>query len=256
MPNPTPSANPSAPQGEQIVFGEDLEDHSWKSKIFQPFTLAAACLVIGLLLVLAFLEERSIDRHLPVPQVSYELQRNDGVTAGVPIAIKIDQIAVFQISDPMEGGTGAERAKKIVSTLQSTLDNLQNQPGKTVTLDIDSELPAIVISQPDGTERHSLVQLEPADLTLASDSDGKRVARVWAERLTDAIKVFVFGEAPKFSKGTEFGDSLEALYSSAMKRGGAISKSSLDSAYASLDDSQKQILEHIPALAPAPPIQQ
>ena len=215
----------------------------------QPFTLAAVGLVVAILIALALIEERSIDRTLPTPQISYELQRNDGTTSGVPIAVKLNNITVFLISDPMEGGTGAERAKQIVANLQSTVDTLQSQPGKTVTLDIDSELPSIVISKPDGTERKTIVQLDAADLTLAKETDGKRVARVWAERLTDAIKVFVFGEPPKFSKGTEYGDSLEALYAAALKHGKAISKNSLEAAYASLNDAQKQALENIPSLA-------
>ena len=223
--------------------------------IFQPMTLAIAAVVVGGLLVWAFLEQRSIDRNLPVPEISYALQRNEGVTAGVPVAIKMNQITVFLIDDPMEAGTGAERAKKIVADLEATVAMLQDQPGKTVTLDIDRELPEILISKPDGTERRSIVQLEPGDLTLVGETDGKRVARVWAERLTDAIKVFVFGEPPKFSTGTEFGDSLQTLYALAMQRGGAISKGSLDSAYDSLEDRQKQALETLPTFQPLEPVE-
>jgi hypothetical protein len=233
-----------------MVFGEDLEDHSWKAMIFRPFTLAAAALLLGVLLFVAFLEERSIDRSLPLPEVTYSLQRNEGVTSGVPIAIKMNQITVFLIDDPMQGGTGAERAKEVVASLQGAVQMLQNQPGRTVTLDINAELPAIVIARPDGTERRTLIQLQPGDLTLVGETDGKRVARVWAERLTDAIKVFVFGEPPKFSKGTEFGDSLDAMYATAMQHGGAISKSSLDFAFASLNDRQKLALETLPILKP------
>lgn len=233
-----------------MVFGEDLEDHSWKAVIFRPFTLAAAALLVAVLLLVAFLEERSIDRTLPLPEISYTLQRNEGITAGVPIAIKMNQVTVFLIDDPMEGGTGAERAKQIVANLQNVVAMLQNQPGRTVTLDIDSELPSIVIAKPDGTERQLIVQLQPADLTLVGETDGKRVARLWAERLTDAIKVFVFAEPPKFTKETEFGDSLDAMYATAMQRGGAISKGSLDFAFASLNDRQKLALETLPVLRP------
>jgi hypothetical protein len=251
MPKPNDSANSSVPPSDQgMVFGEELEDHSWKAMIFRPFTLAAAALVVGVLLFVAFLEERSIDRDLPLPEVTYELQRNDGVTAGVPIAIKMNQVTVFLIDDPMEGGAGAERAKQVVANLQKTFAMLQNQPGRTVTLDINSELPAIVISKPDGTERQTIVQLEPGDLKLLGETDGKRVARIWAERLTDGIKVFVFGEQPKFTKGTEFGDSLQAMYATAMKRGGAISKGSLDFAFATLNDQQKLALQTLPNLTP------
>ncbi len=239
-----------------MVFGEDLEDHTWKAMIFRPFTLAAAALVVGVLLFVAFLEERSIDRELPLPEVTYDLQRNEGLTSGVPIAIKMNQVTVFLIDDPMEGGTGAERAKQVVASLQETLQMLQNQPGRTVTLDINGDLPAIVISKPDGTERRSIVQLEPGDLKLLGDTDGKRVARIWAERLTDAIKVFVFGEPPKFTKGTEFGDSLEAMYKAAMKRGGAISKGSLDFAFTNLNDGQKLALETLPTQTPTTETQQ
>lgn len=235
------------------MLGEDLEDHSWKAMIFRPFTLAAAALFVGVLLFIAFLEQGSVDRSLPLPEVTYALQRNEGITAGVPIAIKIDHVTVFLIDDPMESGTGAERAKRVVGNLQAELEMLQTQPGKTVTLDINSELPAIVISRPDGTERRTLVQLDAGDLTLVGESDGKRVARVWAERLTDSIKVYIFGEPPKFSKGTAFGDSIDALYATALQHGGAISKSSLDFAFASLNDRQKQALENLPVLGKLSP---
>jgi hypothetical protein len=253
MPTPDPAAKPSAPQGDQtLAFGEEFEDRSWKAIIFRPFTLAAAALLVGILLFIAFLEQGSIDRSLPLPEITYSLQRNEGVTSGVPIAIKMNQVTVFLIDDPMESGTGAERAKTVVENLQIAVQLLQNQPGKTVTLDINPELPAIVISRPDGTERRTLIQLQPGDLTLVGETDGKRVARIWAERLTDAIKVFVFGEPPKFSKGTEFGDSMDAMYASAMQYGGAISKSSLDFAFTALNDRQKQALETLPILSPAP----
>jgi hypothetical protein len=265
MPNPEPSAPPSAPKGpapsaapkgqEKFVFGEDLEDHSWKAMIFQPLTLAVAAVVVGGLLVWAYLEQNSIDRTLPVPEVTYDLQRNEGVTAGVPVAIKVNQVTVFLIDDTMEAGAGAERAKQIVSNLQTTLAMLQDQPGRTVTLDIDRELPEIVISKSDGTERRAIVELQPGDLTLVGETDGKRVARVWAERLTDAIKVFVFGEPPKFSTGTAFGDSLEALYATALQRSGAISKGALDVAYAELNDGQKLALETLPTFQPIEPVE-
>jgi hypothetical protein len=107
-----------------------------------------------------------------------------------------------------------------------------------------------VIAKPDGTERSTIVELQPGDLTLVGETDGKRVARVWAERLTDAIKVFVFAEPPKFTKGTEFGDSMDAMYATAMQRGGAISKGSLDFAFAALNDRQKLALETLPMLRP------
>jgi len=252
MPNPKPSAKPSGLQDNRgLVFGEELEDRSWKGMIFRPFTLAAAALLVGVLLFVAFLEDRSIDRSLPLPEVSYSLQRNEGITAGVPIAIKMNQVTVFLIDDPMEGGTGAERAKQVVASLQATVQMLQNHPGRTVTLDINSELPSIVISKPDGTERRAIVELQPGDLTLVGETDGKRVARIWAERLTDAVKVLVFGEPPKFTKGTEFGDSLDALYATAMQRGGAISKGSLDFAFAALNDRQRLALETVPRLTPS-----
>lgn len=260
MPNPDPSAKPTVPQqeqarptggqGDQVAIGEDLEDHSWKALIFRPFTLAAAALLVGLLLIVAFFQDRAIDRDLPLPEVSYSLQRNEGLTEGIPVAVKINQVTVFLINDPMDSGAGAERAKGLVTNLEATLAMVQENPGKTVTLDMGGELPEIIISEADGTQRRSVVQLQPGDLSLAGDGDGKRVARVWAERLTDAIKVFIFGEEPKFSTGTAFGDSLGELYSTALEQGGAISKGSLESAYASLNEGQRQALENLAPLAP------
>ena len=44
---------------------------------------------------------------LPIPEVSYALMPNEGKTAGVPIRIKLNQIVVFEINDPIDGGAGA-----------------------------------------------------------------------------------------------------------------------------------------------------
>ncbi len=213
-------------------------------------TVAAVLLVAVVIAGVVFLERGEVDRELPPPEVSYELLRNEGRTAGVPIAIKLNQIAVFMISDPMEGGTGADRSKQIVAALERGIEVMRAEPGRRITLDTSGPMPAIVQSRPDDSDRSVLVQLTEGDRILSGDTEVKRLARLWAERLTDTLKVLMFGEPPKFTIGTEFGSALEALYVGAMGEMGMVSKANLDAAFANLSDDQKSALETLPQLPP------
>ena len=167
--------------------------------------------MLGVLGLIYYLQGGSISMNLPVPEVSYSLLPNDGRTSGVPIAIKVNQVAVFMINDPLNSGTGAGavRAKELVDQLQQIIDIAVEEPGKTLRIDNDSaDLPIIILTQEDGTEPQAVVAIEPEDLILAGDDDAKRIARTWAERLTDTLKVLAFGEEPKFTSGSEFWDAL------------------------------------------------
>ncbi len=248
-PNPRPAAGPPV---SELGFAEPQKPSSWKSALSQPAMLAAIVLVLGIAGLLLYLEFGNPDAGLPVPQVSYSLQPNEGRTAGVPIAIKLNQIAVFVIDDPMEGGAGASRAPQLVERLQNAVSDLKQHPGKAITYLTDSEYPEIILQNMDGTERRVVIQLTEGDVILAGGVDPKRLARVWAERLTDSLKVLGFGEAPEFSTGTDFGNALETMYASARAAQSPVSKGTLDNAFTQLNDAQKLALETVPVLPTAP----
>jgi hypothetical protein len=127
------------------------------------------------------------------------------------------------------------------------VQDLVDEPGRVITLDTESsELPAIVQNNPDGSGRRVLVQLTQGDVTLSAQTDPKWLARNWAERVTDALKVFVFGEPPIFSIATDFGQALERMHSMAMEERSAISLGALNRAYEGLPDAEKSKLANFP----------
>ncbi len=249
----TSNAPPAGGTGaSELAFTEQEKPKSWKTSLSQPAALGA--LIIGLAIAgfVVYLEFGNPDAGLPAPEVSYALLPNEGRTAGVPIAIKLNQIAIFVIDDPMEGGSGASRAPQLVERLQNAVSDLKEHPGKAITYLTEGEYPEIVLQNMDGTERRVLIRLTEGDVTLAGGVDSKRLVRVWAERLTDSLKVLGFGEAPEFSTGTDFGNALETMYTSAKAQKSSISKGALDEAFGKLGDAQKLALETIPLLPAAP----
>ena len=250
QPDDSTAPTPSAPEGDlDLVEPEPSSD--WKSILRKPATLGA--LLVGLLIAgfVVYLE-LSEDAGLPIPEVSYSLLPNEGKTDGIPIAIKLNQVTVFVINDPMEGGAGASRAPQLVERLQNAVSDLKENPGKAITYVTEGPYPELVLQEMDYTQRRTLIAVTEGDVTLAGVSDPKRVVRVWAERLTDTLKVLGFGEAPEFTGGTEFGTALETMYALASAQEGAVSKGRLDDAYERLNDSQKLALETIPPLPEAP----
>lgn len=237
---------PPTPPGQEFGFAEQVKKPTAAAILKQPVTIAAIVLMIAVFSLVAYLEYGGNRSRLPEIIVSYTLLPNEGRTEGVPIAIKLNEIAVFVVNDPLQGGGGAARAQSIVDNLQQSVSILKEEPGKTITLDESGDLPAIVQQNKDGTERRALIQLTQADLTLASETDAKRLARLWAERLTDSVKLIAFGEAPEYSRGTEFGDALETLYAASRAQGGAVSEGSLGDAFENLNDGQRLVLETVP----------
>ncbi len=244
-PAASPASEPAAP--EELEFGNRAKGKGLKATLKQPVFIAAFLLGLGVIGLIYYLERGSINVELPPPEVTYELLPNQGLTDGVPIAIKINQVSVFQIDDPMQGGS-ATRAKEVVAALEGAVQDLVDEPGRVVTLDLESaELPAIVQDNPDGTGRRVLVQLSQGDITLSGQQDSKWVARTWAERVTDALKLFVFGEPPLFSMGAEYGTALQEMYDRAMDERAAISLGALNRAYDAMPDTQKARLANFPA---------
>jgi len=232
-------------EDEDFGFEEQTRARSLKSVLKQPVTLVALGILLAIAAGVVYLE-LSVFQGLPLPEVSYSLLPNEGRTKGVPVAIKVGQIAVFMINDPVEGGA-ANRAQAVVEKLQAGINRAVENPGMALTLDFESETPGIILQNPDGSNREVLIRLTEQDVKLSGDTDPRRVARLWAERLTDAIKLTGFGEPPEFTAGTEFGDTLQTLYTQAHAAEGRITKASLDEAFESLPPAQKETLETLPA---------
>ncbi len=199
--------------------------------------------VIGLIL---YLQGGAVYVELPPPEVTYELLPNKGLTEGVPIAIKMNNVAIFKISDPVAGGGGAARAKEVVTSVEGAIQDLLDKPGRNITLDESGPMPAIIQSLPDGTGKRLIVQLTEDDVKVSEQNDAKWLARTWAERLTDSLKVFVFAEAPQFTEGSDFGNALTTLYMDSKGKRGAISGASMAEAYDNLSDDQRDALTDFP----------
>ena len=45
--------------------------------------------------------------------------------------------------------------------------------------------------------------------------DAKLLAHIWAERLTDSLRLLIFGQPPEFSRDTQFGAALDTLHETA-----------------------------------------
>ena len=246
--SPAPPTPPAENAGG-FTFTEQVKKPSAKSVFSQPVTIAAIVLTMAVVGFVLYLEAGN-HSSLPDIEVSYELLPNEGKTDGVPIAIKLNEIAVFVISDPLEGGSGAARAQSVVENLQESVTILKDEPGKIITLDEAGAFPTIVQQSKDGTNRRLLINITEEDLKIASETNPKRLARVWAERLTDTVKLIAFGEAPEYSSGTEFGDAMGTLYVAARQKGGSVSQGSLDEAFEILNDGQKLVLATVPTLSP------
>jgi len=251
----TPTAAPpsaSDEAAEDFEFASRAQKRSWKAVLKQPLTIAAFFLTIGVIGLILYLEGGSIYVERPEPEVSYELLVNEGLTEGVPIAINVNHVTVFRISDSMAGGGGANRAKEVQANLEAVIADLEEQPGRTITIDLEtSELPIITQTMPDGSESRVLVEVTPDDLVLAGTEDAKWLARIWAERITDALKVFMFAEPPAFTEGTEFGAALSLMYDQAGSEG-PVSQGSLDDAYEGLSEPLRLALAEFPIQEPDP----
>ncbi len=252
-------ANMTAPQAagtganepgelEALVKGGESEPLGQMLK--KPAVVVAVLLGLCIVVGVWFLQQGSGMLVLDAPEVSYELLRNQGLTEGVPIAIRLGPLTVFQISDPLAGGAGASRAKEIVQNVELAVAELIESPGRTITIDSTAEeqLPVIVQkSSPNDDAGLEVVRVSTDDVKLAGEEDPKRVARIWAERLTDALKLLQFGEPPKFTIGSEFGNALETLYLNARNEKGGISTDSIGDSFEQLTDEQKLALTTFPA---------
>jgi len=253
LPQPNqPAADPQSPptHDDGLEFAERAQGKTLKSVLKEPVMIAAGVLALCIVGFVIYLESGNYQGSLPPPEISYELLRNEGLTEGVPIAVKVNHVSVFMIDDPMAGGQPA-RAKEIVANLEGALEDLRAEPGRTITIITDdAALPTIVQSKVDGSERRVLIQLTPGDVVISEQPDPKWLSRTWAERVTDSFKVYMFGEAPKFAVSDDFGAALTTLYLNAKGEKASVSIGGLDDAYEDLSPEQQVALASFP---PPPP---
>ena len=247
MSNSTLTSNLSRPQG-----GGDFEFHDAGNKqgfgdvMKKPSTIISIVLGLAVVALVVWLQQRAVSTVLPAPKVSYVLLPNIGLTEGVPIAIKINKVAVFQVSDPLAADGSADRAREIVQNLEGVIQDLVDAPGREITLDESGDYPTIIQMAPDGTGVRNIVQPNADDLILAGMEEPKAVARLWAERLTDALKSLMFAEPPEFTQGTPFGHALDAMLLGARGERGEISEEALDESFEQLSDLEKLTLSELP----------
>ena len=242
---PSAEHSPYSPKPTDFTFVEQVKEPGLKATLMRPSILLfiVGAIVVGF--VVWYLNAKSAQELLP-PTVSYSLLPNEGKTKGVPVAIKVNQLTVFLIDDPIEG-EGAGRAKEVVSTLDQMIKPLKSGGDVGFKVETVNGKPAIIEVTQEGNQQKAIISVNDSDMALAGETDGNRVAAQWAERLTDAVKVFIFGEAPTFSTGTPFGESLLAMYkSAAAENRGKVSKKSLDQAFQRLPEAQRQALQAPP----------
>ncbi len=219
-------------------------------KLSKPSTLIG--LFFGVLVCAGvwYLQSDSRLTTLEPPDVQYQLLQNRGVTNGVPIAIQMGPLTLFEINDNMAGGGGADRARQVVQNLQDSITELVESPGRVITIEVavEDEMPRIVQKEElDSPESLEIIQVTAEDMALSYTEDAKLLARVWAERLTDGLRLLVFAEPPEFSRNSKFGMALDTLYVNARSVGGALSSNKLTDAFKNLSDTLRSDLTNFPS---------
>lgn len=259
--SPAPGASPqpaTEPTQQLASLEAGSKGESFKQILRKPVTIVASVLGLAVIGIVLLLQQDPAALILAAPEARYELLRNDGRTEGVPIAIQLGPLTVFEISDPLAGGAGAVRAKQVVENLSTALADLQDSPGRVITIQPAGEdgLPSIVQKEDsDSATSLEIVRVTPDDMLLAGTEDAKLLARVWAERLTDTIRLLLFGEPPEFSRESAFGGALDTLYVNARSEVGRLTTEALSTAFEQLSDELRQALTTFPALTGAEPEQ-
>lgn len=246
------AAPPSHEALDRLAHGSERE--SLKQTLTKPLTLVALGLGLAVIGLVFFLQQAPSVLTLEIPEVRFELLPNEGVTEGVPIAIRMGHLMLFQISDPVTGAAGAARAKQVVASLNEALDELVANPPRVITIQTGSGegLPTIVQKEfTDSPESLEIVSVTADDMTLAKTDDAKLLARIWAERLTDAMRLLIFGEPPEFSRDSPFGRALDTLYVNAAAEAGALTTDALNEAFEELPLNLQRALTEDPPEPPA-----
>ena len=244
LPAPSPRPVEPPPPVDFSFIAEETAKTDWTSKLLRPAAVVFVLVVLVVVGTVFFLTESTGGGELPLPTVRYELMPNEGKGKGVPVVIKVNQLAVFLIDDPMEDG--AKRAQQVVTSIEEILRHAKGDVGLRFAVETKEGRPALVVVTQAGPDPKILATVTEGDAALAGETEAARVAARWAERLTDAVKLYVFGEAPTFSKGTEFGDILSLVYKASLDSRGHPSKKSLDRAFQQLTLAQRAALEAPP----------
>lgn len=250
-PRPT---NESQRTGQLESLASGSKRESFRQILAKPSTIVGIILGIVVIGVVIFLQQGPSTLLLELPEARYELLPNQGLVAGVPIAIQLGPLTLFQISDPMAGGAGAARARQIVDSLNSAVTELRESPGRVITIDSDPDegMPRIVQKETsDAGASLEIVRVTSDDMALMSTDNAKLLARVWAERLTDSLKLLVFAQPPEFSRDTDFGAALDSLYGNAIRESGALTSAQLAATFEDLPSAQREALTSFPPLPPA-----
>ena len=257
----TDSQQRAAPASRQALeaLASGSERESLKQTLTKPVALVAMGLGVAIIGLVFYLQQDPRMLTLEIPEVRFELLPNQGVTEGVPIAIRMGHLMLFQISDPVAGAAGAARAKRVVASLSQALDELVANPPRVITIQtgMDEGLPMIVQKEyTDSEEFVEIVSVTADDMVLASTDDAKLLARIWAERLTDAMRLLIFGEPPEFSRDSSFGRALDTLYVNAANEAGALTTEALERAFEGLPiDLQNALTEDPPQPPDAGPLE-
>ena len=254
--HPHSGAYPQAtaqPARELEALESGSKGDSLRQVLAKPATIISIVLGLAIIVFVFFLQQDPASLTLEVPEARYELLQNEGLTEGVPIAIRLGPLAIFQISDPLAGGGGAARARQVVDNLNSAVNQLAETPGRVITIETGGSegMPTIVQKEySDSEESLEIVQVSSDDLALAKSDNAKLLARVWAERLTDSLRLLLFGDPPEFSRDTPFGSALDTLYVNAVSQGGSLTSDALNTAFEELPDDLRQALISFPPLPP------
>ena len=252
----SPSPDTAQPNRELQSLAAGPRRDSIRQILAKPLTIVASVMCVVIIGLVIYLQQDPAALTLERPEAQYELLPNDGLTDGVPIAIRLGPLTVFEISDPLAGGSGAARARQVVEDLNTALTELEETPGRYITIEsnADAGLPSIVQkASPDSIDSLVLVQITADDMALAETDDAKLLARIWAERITDSFRLLLFGEPPEFSRETAFGGALDTLYVNARAEGGKLTTETLSNAFEELPESSRQALTSFPALPSTEP---
>lgn len=247
----SPSSDTAQPNRELHSLATGPRRESFRQILAKPLTIVASVMCVVIIGLVFYLQQDPAALTLERPEAQYELLPNNGLTDGVPIAIQLGPLTVFEISDPLAGGSGAARAREVVDSLNTALSELEETPGRFITIESNANegLPSIVQkASPDSVESLLLVQVTSDDMALAQTDDAKLLARVWAERITDSFRLLLFGEPPEFSRDTAFGGALDTLYVNARAESGKLTTETLSTAFEELPESSRQALTSFPAL--------
>lgn len=245
-----PSGVPQ-PSGELESLASGSKSESLRQILAKPKVFVGIILAIAVLGVVLILQQDPSSLTLELPEAKYELLPNEFRTAGHPIAIHLGPLALFQISDPAAGGAGAMRAKQIVDSLNTAVEELRESPGRVITIDSDADegMPRIVQKETSDAEAaFEIVSVTSDDMLLMETDNAKLLARVWAERLVDSLRLLIFAQPPEFSRDTEFGAALDTLYGNAIRESGSLTSDVLAATFEQLPAAQREALTSFPPL--------